>query len=128
MPDYTKINFADIEDTAAGRAYDVQGRFARKYLQSEHLGVSQFSYGSGVRAPYGHRHQEQEEVYVVTGGSGRVKLDEEIVELRRGDVVRVAPAVVRAFEAGAEGLELIAVGSDRPEGGDGEMIEDFWTD
>lgn len=128
MPDYTKINFADVEDVAAGRGVDVQGRVARKYLQSEHLGVSQFSYGSGVRGPFGHRHLEQEEVYVVTGGSGRVKLDEEIVELRRGDLVRVAPHVVRAFEAGPEGLELIAIGSDRPDAGDGEMIEDFWTD
>lgn len=128
MPDYTKINFVEVEDSAAGRGHNVQGRFARKYLQSEHLGVSQFSYGSGVRAPYGHRHREQEEVYVVTGGAGRVKLDDEVVDLTRGDVVRVAPHVVRAFEAGPEGLELIAIGSDRPEGGDGEMIEDFWTD
>jgi mannose-6-phosphate isomerase-like protein (cupin superfamily) len=128
MADYTKINFADVEDLAAGRGVDVQGRVARKYLQSEHLGVSQFSYGSGVRAPFGHRHREQEEVYVVTGGSGRVKLNEEIVELKRGDLVRVAPHVVRAFEAGPEGLELIAIGSDRPEAGDGEMLEDFWTD
>jgi mannose-6-phosphate isomerase-like protein (cupin superfamily) len=128
MADYTKINFADVEDSAGGRGYDLQGRFARKHLQSEHLGVSQFSYGSGVRAPYGHRHREQEEVYVVTGGSGRMKLDDEIVELKRGDLVRVAPHVVRGFESGPEGLELIAVGSDRPETGDGELVEDFWTD
>ena len=126
MSDYTKINFAEIEDSAGGRGFDVQGRFARKHLQSEHLGVSQWSYGSEVRSPVGHRHREQEEVYVVTGGSGRVKLDDEIVDLKRGDLVRVAPQVVRAFEAGPEGLELIAIGSDRPESGDGEMVEDFW--
>ena len=65
---------------------------------------------------------------MVAGGSGRVKLDDEIRDLRRWDVVRVAPQVVRAFEAGPEGLELIAVGSDRPEGGDGTMITDWWTD
>jgi len=128
MPDYTKINFEEVEDSAAGRGFDVQGRFARKQLQSEHIGVSQFSYGSEVRSPFGHRHREQEEVYVVTGGSGRVKLDDQVVDLRRGDVVRVAPQVARAFESGPEGLELIAIGSDRPEGGDGERVEDFWTD
>ena len=40
----------------------------------------------------------------------------------------VSPATVRAFEAGGEGLELIAVGSDRPEGGDGVRSESVWID
>jgi hypothetical protein len=61
-------------------------------------------------------------------GSGRARLDDETVDLRQWDVVRVAPQVVRAFEGGPDGLELIAIGSDRPEGGDGEMVSDFWTD
>jgi mannose-6-phosphate isomerase-like protein (cupin superfamily) len=90
--------------------------------------VSYFRYGPGIRSPSGHRHREQEEVYIVVGGSGRIRLDDEIVELRQWDVVRVAPDVVRAFEGGPDGLELIAVGSDRPEGGDGETVQDFWTD
>jgi quercetin dioxygenase-like cupin family protein len=128
MADYTKINFADLEDSASGRGFDIQARFARSHIGSEHLGVSQFSYGSGVRPPYGHRHREQEEVYVITGGGGRIRLDEEILDVKRGDVIRVAPHVVRAFEAGPSGLEMIAVGSDRPEDGDGEMVNDFWTD
>jgi mannose-6-phosphate isomerase-like protein (cupin superfamily) len=128
MSNYTKINFTDIEDSAAGRGVGIEARFARKQLDSEHLGVSQFSYGSGVRPPYGHRHREQEEVYVITRGSGRLRLDDEILDIQRGDVIRVAPQVIRAFAAGPEGLELIAVGNDRPEGGDGEMIQDFWTD
>jgi mannose-6-phosphate isomerase-like protein (cupin superfamily) len=128
MADYTKINFADIEDSASGRGFDIEARLARKQIQSEHLGVSQFSYGSGVRPSYGHRHREQEEVYVITGGGGRVRLDDEIMDVKRGDVIRVAPQVVRAFEAGPSGLEMIAIGSDRPEDGDGEMVHDFWTD
>jgi mannose-6-phosphate isomerase-like protein (cupin superfamily) len=127
MSNYTKINFTDVEDSAAGRGIDIEARFARKHLDSQHLGVSQFSYGSGVRPPYGHRHREQEEVYVITRGSGRLRLDDEILDIQRGDVIRVAPEVVRAFEAGPEGLEMIAVGNDRPEGGDGEMIENFWA-
>jgi mannose-6-phosphate isomerase-like protein (cupin superfamily) len=127
MASYQKINFSELEDRAAGRGYDVQARFARKHLDSEHLGVTQFRFGPSSRAPFGHRHREQEEVYVVVSGSGRVKLDDEILEVVAGDVVRVAPAVARGFESGPEGLELIAIGSDVPEGGDGEMVEDFWS-
>ena len=52
----------------------------------------------------------------MVSGSGRIKLDDEVVDLQQWDVIRVAPDVVRAFEGGANGLELIAVGSDRPEG------------
>src|SRR5436309_2010149 len=117
-----------MEDRAAGRDADVEARFARSALQTEHLGVSYFRYGPGVKAPIGHRHREQEEAYVVVAGSGRMRLDEEIIELRPWDVVRVSPEVVRAFEGGPDGLELIAIGSDRPEGGDGEMVQDVWTD
>jgi len=65
---------------------------------------------------------------VILGGSGRVKLGDEVTDVRRWDVVRVAPEVVRAFEAGPDGLEMIIVGSARPEGGDGELVEGFWTD
>ena len=69
-----------------------------------------------------------EEVYLVISGSGRVKLDDEIVKLKQWDVVRVAPSTVRPFEGGPEGLELVAVGSDRPEGGDGERVDEWWSD
>ena len=128
MPNFTIKNLMEIDDAAADRGPEIEARLARKHLDSEHLGVSLFRYGSGYRAPYGHRHREQEEAYVVVGGSGRMKLDDEIVELRQWDVVRVAPNVLRGFEGGPDGLELIAVGNDRPEGGDGEMVQDFWTD
>jgi quercetin dioxygenase-like cupin family protein len=128
MSDYTKVNFDELDDAAAGRGYDVEARFARSRLDSEHLGISRFRYGPGVRPPYGHRHREQEEVYLVTSGSGRVRLDDEIIDVNQWDVVRVAPHVVRAFEGGPDGLEVVAVGNDRPEGGDGEMVQDFWTD
>ena len=66
--------------------------------------------------------------YIVVGGSGRIKLDDELVELKPWDVIRVAPTVARGFEGGPEGIEVIAIGSDRPEGGDGEQVQDFWTD
>jgi mannose-6-phosphate isomerase-like protein (cupin superfamily) len=128
VSDYTVKNLMDVEDRAAGGEGNVEARFARPHIQSEHLGVSYFRYGPGFRSTTGHHHREQEEAYVVVGGSGRIKLDEDVVELRRWDVVRVAPSTVRAFEAGPEGLELIAVGSDRPEDGDGVRVQDWWTD
>jgi len=126
MPDYTIKNLMEVEDQAAGRDWDIESRFARKDLESDHLGVTFFRYGPGFRVPFGHRHREQEEAYIVVGGSGRIRLDGETAELRKWDVVRVAPHVVRGLEAGPDGLEVIAIGNDRPEGGDGEMIKDFW--
>ena len=127
MPDYTLKNMLrDVPDAAAERADDVEARFARSHIDSEHLGVSLFRYGANFRTPFGHRHREQEEVYVVVSGSGRARLEEEVVELVPWDVLRVAPSVARGFEAGPDGLEIIAVGNDRPEGGDGEMLPEFW--
>jgi mannose-6-phosphate isomerase-like protein (cupin superfamily) len=76
--------------------------------------------------PWGHRHRIQEEAYVVVAGSGRAKLDDEVVELSAWDILRVAPTVTRSFEAGPHGLDLICIGGPRPEGGDGEPVEGFW--
>jgi len=126
---FTITNLKEVESSAPEATADrLEARFGRKHLDSEHLGVSYFRYAPGFRVPYGHRHREQEEAYVVVAGSGRIRLDDEVVELRQWDVVRVAPDVVRGFEGGAGGLEVIAVGSDRPEGGDGEMVRDWWQD
>jgi quercetin dioxygenase-like cupin family protein len=106
----------------------LEARLAREQLDSEHLGVSYFHYEPGIRTPFGHSHGDQEEAYVVVAGSGRARLDEEIVELRQWDVLRVAPPVLRAFEAGPAGLTLIAIGSALTAGEGGQTVEDFWTD
>jgi mannose-6-phosphate isomerase-like protein (cupin superfamily) len=129
MADFTIKNLMkDVDNAAADRGPGLEARFGRKHMSSQHLGVSFFRYGPGFRAPFGHRHHEQEEAYVIVKGSGRMKADEEVVELAEWDVIRVAPEVVRAFEGGPDGMEMIAVGNDRPEGGDGEMVQDFWPD
>jgi quercetin dioxygenase-like cupin family protein len=128
MPSYTIKNLMDVEDSAGQRMPGVEGRFARKYLDSEHLGVSCFRYSPGLRSPVAHSHREQEEAYVVVGGSGLIRLDDEVHPLRRWDVVRVSPETIRAFEAGDDGLEVIAIGADRPEGGDGVMAPTAWID
>ena len=124
MPDWTKKNFAEIEDRSPDDV-GMQWRFARKELGFEQVGVSRFTFEPGVRFPFAHRHREQEEGYVVVGGSGRVKLDDQIVEVSLGDVLRVPPRVGRQFEAGPDGLELICVGGPVPGGGDGEPVRDF---
>jgi uncharacterized cupin superfamily protein len=128
MSGFAIVNLKEVEDSAGERAPGIEGRFARKHLGSEHLGVSYFRYAPNVRSPMAHSHREQEEAYVVIGGSGRIRLDDELHELRQWDVVRVSPEAVRAFEAGEEGLELIAVGSDRPDGGDGVAATAAWPD
>ena len=128
MSRFTIANLEDVEDTAGEHAPSLEARFARKHLDSEHLGVSLLRYAPNFRSPMGHRHGQQEEAYIVIGGSGRMKLDDEIVELRRWDVVRVAPQVTRALEGGPEGLEVIVVASDRPEGGDGVTTHGWWSD
>ena len=127
MPDYAIVNLLELEDATGGRVEGLEGRFSRKFLDSRDLGVSLFSYTAGTRGG-SHSHREQEEAYVVISGSGQIRLDDEIRELRCWDVVRVDPATVRAFEAGDDGLELIAIGSDRPDGGDGVFVDPAWID
>jgi quercetin dioxygenase-like cupin family protein len=128
MSGFTIVNLLEIEDAVAGRAPGIEGRFARKHLDSRDLGISHFRYAANLRSPMAHSHREQEEAYVVAAGSGRVLLDDEVHELRQWDVLRVAPEVVRAFEAGPDGLDLIAVGGPRPEEGDGVMGAAAWPD
>ena len=126
MSTYTTMNLTDVADSVGERAPGIEGRFLRTHLGSRDLGVSQFRYGPGVRSPIAHSHKVQEEAYVVTAGSGRMLLDNEVIDLRLADVVRVAPEVVRAFEGGADGLELICIGGPRPEEGDGVMGAAEW--
>jgi mannose-6-phosphate isomerase-like protein (cupin superfamily) len=130
MPDtpYTIKNMMDIDNAVGDRAPGVEGRFGRSQIDSEHLGISHFRYAPGTRSPMAHSHRVQEEVYVVVAGSGRVRLDDEVLPLSRWDILRVSPPVVRAFEAGDDGLELIAAGSDRPADGDGVPSEQAWID
>jgi uncharacterized cupin superfamily protein len=123
---YTIVNLKDVEDRADGDGPTLETRMARSATGSDHLGVSYIRWAPGRRSNRGHAHREQEEVYVVLDGSGSVKLDDEARELRRWDVVRVAPATFRGFSAGPDGLEVLAIGSDRPEGGDGVQAEDDW--
>jgi mannose-6-phosphate isomerase-like protein (cupin superfamily) len=126
MSNYAKVNMLELEDSVGDRVPEIEGRFGRTPLGSRDIGVSHFRYAPKFRNPAGHRHREQEEAYVVVAGSGRMLLDGELVELRQWDAARVAPEMVRAFESGPEGMDVIAIGGPKPEGGDGEIASADW--
>lgn len=128
MSDYAIVNLLELDDSTQGRVAGLEGRFGRTSLGSRDLGISHWRYAANTRNPLAHSHREQEEAYVVVAGSGRVRLDGEVRDVGRWDVVRVAPAVVRGFEAGPDGLELIAVGGPKPEEGDGVMVDAPWPE
>ncbi|HUZ99301.1 MAG TPA: hypothetical protein VMU74_08070 [Gaiellaceae bacterium] len=125
---YTLRNVKDVEDSAPafGMSPDVEARFARKTLESRQVALSYQRLQPNVRMPFGHTHAQQEEIYVVLAGSGRAKLDDEIVELQPWDALRVDPATMRAIEAGEDGIEFLAVGGPIGEGNDAEMVSDWW--
>ena len=125
---YTLKRLTDVEDSAPKFGFaDVQeARFANDDLETEHTGVSHHRVKASERQGFAHRHDDAEEVYVVLAGSGRVKLDDEILAIEALDAIRVAPAVTRQFEAGPDGIELLAFGPLHE--GDGELIKDWWTD
>ena len=125
MDHWTKKNFDEIADSSPDEV-DIRWQFARKALGSPELGVSRFTYEPGARMPWGHKHRYQEEVYVVVSGSGRAKLDDEVIEVGPWDAIRVAPSVARSFEAGPDGMEVICIGGNKPDGPDGEKVDDFW--
>ncbi len=125
---FTIRNLAELVDMAKRFGYSEIGesRFAHGELEAERTGISHHRLHPGRRQAFGHRHIAAEEIYVVLSGSGRVKLDDEIAEIRALDAVRVGPGVTRQFEAGPEGLEFLALSMSSP--GDAEVIPGWWKD
>jgi mannose-6-phosphate isomerase-like protein (cupin superfamily) len=131
MSDYTHLNLRDdVEDAAVsfGLAPDLEAHFAAKPLGLEQSGISFQRLAPNYRGAFGHHHKTQEEVYVVVGGSGRIKVGDEVRELRPLDAVRVPAATTRAFEAGPDGLELLAYGAPATGPGDAELEQGWWSD
>jgi mannose-6-phosphate isomerase-like protein (cupin superfamily) len=131
MAGYTLRNLKDdVEDSATkfGLSPAMETRFAREPLGLENSGVSYLRLAPGERVPFGHTHKEQEEVYVVVGGDGRVKLDDEILALHRWDALRIAPETMRNVEAGPDGIELLLFGAPNAGFGDAETTQGWWGD
>jgi mannose-6-phosphate isomerase-like protein (cupin superfamily) len=126
--DYTIKNLTETADSAVKFGFSDMGEahFATDELDAQKTGVSYQVLKPGKRQAFGHRHDKAEEVYVVLEGSGRVRLDDEIVDISRLDAIRVAPNVTRAFEAGDDGLSYVAFGPHHEK--DGALDHDFWKD
>ena len=130
---YTKLNLkADVQDSAPkfGHAPNMEARFATGDLGLERSGLGYERLAPDFRMPFGHSHKEQEELFVVVSGGGRAKLDDEVIELRQWDAIRVGPGVMRCFEAGSDGIELLAFGAPQMESAaaDAEIQPGWWSD
>jgi uncharacterized cupin superfamily protein len=131
MSDYTHINLkADVDDQAPnfGLSPDLESRMARVPLGLENCGVSYIRIAPGFRIPFGHKHKRQEEVYVLVNGSARMKIEDEVRDLKQWDAVRLHRDTLRGFEAGDQGAELIAIGAPNTGPGDAEVVADWWSD
>jgi mannose-6-phosphate isomerase-like protein (cupin superfamily) len=129
MAAYTHRNLqSDVEDSAQkfGMGDVLEAHFARNDLEATQFGLSLQRLKPGARMPFGHRHAQQEEVYVVVDGSGRLKVEDEVLEVGPWDAVRVSPEAARAFEAGDDGLTLIAFGAPNTGMGDAEQLPGWW--
>jgi mannose-6-phosphate isomerase-like protein (cupin superfamily) len=133
MP-FTRKNLKrDLDDLGSNfdGSPDLEFRAATKALGLERSGLTYQRVPPDYRFPYGHTHATQEEIYVVVRGKGRMKVNDEIIELTEWDAVRVPPGSWRGYEAGPEGLELLVVGApglgNNPRG-DVEGTRDWWTD
>jgi mannose-6-phosphate isomerase-like protein (cupin superfamily) len=125
---WTIRNLREVEDLAARHGFGEaqEARFPRGDLEAESTGVAYLILRPGKRQPFAHRHNEAEEIYVVLAGTGRIKLDDDVLDIRPLDSVRMAPGVTRMLEAGPDGLEVLAFGPRHD--GDAEMVQDFWRD
>ncbi|HEV8602675.1 MAG TPA: hypothetical protein VGQ68_04675 [Gaiellaceae bacterium] len=130
MSGYTIVNLREVEDSAPkfGLAPEVEARFPKHELGCEIGAVSLQRLAPNARTAFGHRHADQEELYVILDGGGRMKLGDEVIEVRRWDAIRVASETMRAFEAGPEGIEYLAYGSPIAEEPDLEVAPGWWRD
>jgi quercetin dioxygenase-like cupin family protein len=128
MAKYTKKNLREVENAAPrfDMPAEMQARFARHALGGETLGLSLFTLAPNFRIPFGHKHAEQEEIYVVLSGSAQAKVGDETIELRRLDALRVDADTMRGFQAGPDGVEFLAVGGPVGDKNDAELVNDWW--
>jgi mannose-6-phosphate isomerase-like protein (cupin superfamily) len=130
MSDYTHLNLKDVEDQAPnfGLEENLEFRMARVALGMENSGLSYLRVTSGFRMPFGHKHKNQEEVYVLVSGAARMKIEDEVKDLKQWDAVRVHKDTMRSIEAGDEGAEFLVVGAPSTGPGDGHIVQGWWSE
>jgi mannose-6-phosphate isomerase-like protein (cupin superfamily) len=129
MANCTVVNLKrDVEDMAPkhGLAPGLESRFARGALELAQSGLTHFTLAPEFRTPFGHRHDSQEEVYLVVAGSVRLAVDDDVVELGEWDVARVPPEAMRCLEGGPEGGEVLAFGAPSKGNADAQMEPGWW--
>jgi len=126
---YTKLNLKEVENQSPKFGLtEMEFRSARVPLELENSGLSYLRVDPNYRVPFGHKHNVQEEVYVILSGSARLKLDDEVIELKPMDAVRIHKDTMRNFEGGPEGVEVLAIGAPNTGPGDGPMTQGWWAD
>jgi mannose-6-phosphate isomerase-like protein (cupin superfamily) len=130
MSDYTHLNLKKVEDQAPnfGLEENLEFRMARVALGMENSGLSYLKVAPGYRLPFGHNHKNQEEVYVLVSGAARMKIEEEVKDLKQWDAVRVHKDTMRSMEAGDEGAEFLVVGAPSTGPGDADVVQGWWSD
>jgi uncharacterized cupin superfamily protein len=131
MADFTKLNLKqDVEDMAPRFQLSpgLESRFARKPLGLQQSGMSYYRIAPDFRTPFGHKHSEQEEIYVVVSGNARLKVEDDVIELAQWDAVRVPPGLMRSLEGGSDGAEVLAFGAPNTDNKDAEMVQGWWDD
>jgi quercetin dioxygenase-like cupin family protein len=130
MAAYTRVNLkSDVKDMAPQFGMEgIESHFARTNLELENSGVSYFRLDPGYRAPFGHTHSEQEEVYVILSGSAQVAVGDEVVELGELDAIRIAPETMHGMEAGPDGAEILAFGAPNTDNKDADMQPGWWPE
>ncbi len=130
MSDYTHLNLRDVEDQAPkfGVSPDLEFRMARVALGLENSGLSYLRVAPAFRMPFGHKHKNQEEIYVLLNGSARMKIEDEVRDLKPWDAVRVHKDTMRSIEAGDEGAEFIVVGAPNTGPGDADTVQGWWNE
>jgi quercetin dioxygenase-like cupin family protein len=130
MPGYTVRSLGEVKNVFAGN-YPGEMRMITYAIDAEQVALTyrRMPQHTGGKGSYGHRHKEQEELYFVISGKLQFKLDDEVLDLEQGTVVRVAPETWRSvWNDEEEDAELLIV-SKRVEGGsrdDAEYLENFW--
>jgi mannose-6-phosphate isomerase-like protein (cupin superfamily) len=131
MAGYTMQNLKEIENQGVNFGLDendIQLRMAKDPLECADCGLTYMRLGPGWRTPFGHNHKTQEEIYVLVNGSARMKIEDEVVEMKPFTAVRVSPETMRSYEGGSDGAELIVIGTPRTGGGDADIVPGWWGD
>jgi mannose-6-phosphate isomerase-like protein (cupin superfamily) len=131
MAGYTVQNLNEVQNQGENfgiNPNELQLRMAKDPLECQNAGISLLRLGPGYRIPYGHKHKTQEEIYVLVKGEARMKIEDEVVDMKPMTAVRVDPGTMRGFEAGPEGADFIAIGAPRTGPGDGDIVQGWWSD